>query len=89
MIASKAETTSSISSVETGNGLPVSMVSAKASSSTASELTCGKGLNDVNLARVLAGFHFFNSDLEGSHLVGRRVGRYVAKHYFQPVHRHR
>ncbi len=45
-------------------------------------------INDVNLARVLAGFHFFNSDLEGSHLVAR-VGRYVAKHYFQPVHRHR
>ena len=46
-------------------------------------------VNDVNLARVLAGFHFFNSDLEGSHLVGRRVGRYVAKHYFRPVHGHR
>ena len=40
---------------------------------------------DVNLARVLAGFHFRNSDQEGSALVGRRVGRYVAEHFFQPV----
>ena len=34
--------------------------------------------------RVLAGFHFRNSDQEGSN-VGRAVGRYVAEHYFRPV----
>jgi hypothetical protein len=45
-----------------------------------------EAVRDVNLARVLAGFHFRNSDQEGSALVGRRVGRYVAEHYFQPVH---
>jgi hypothetical protein len=39
---------------------------------------------DVNLARVLAGFHFRNSDQEGSNL-GRHVARYVADHFFQPV----
>jgi hypothetical protein len=39
---------------------------------------------DVNLARVLAGFHFRNSDLEGSNL-GRHVARYVAEHLFQPL----
>jgi hypothetical protein len=41
-------------------------------------------VRDVDQARVLAGFHFFNSDLEGSQ-VGREVGRYVATHYFRPV----
>lgn len=40
-------------------------------------------VKDVNLARVLAGFHFRNSDQEGSNL-GRKVGRYVAEHFFQP-----
>jgi hypothetical protein len=41
-------------------------------------------VRDVDQARVLAGFHFFSSDLEGSQ-VGREVGRYVATHYFRPV----
>jgi hypothetical protein len=45
-------------------------------------------VRDVNQARVLAGFHFRNSDQEGAHL-GREVGRYVARHYFQPVRCHR
>ncbi len=41
-------------------------------------------VKDVDWARVLVGFHFRNSDLEGSNL-GRKVGRYVADHYFQRV----
>jgi hypothetical protein len=41
-------------------------------------------VEDVNTARVLVGFHFFSSDQQGSAL-GRNVGRYVARHYFQPV----
>jgi hypothetical protein len=41
-------------------------------------------VKDVNEARVLVGFHFRNSDQEGSNL-GRTIGRYVAEHYFQPV----
>jgi hypothetical protein len=41
-------------------------------------------VKDVNEARVLAGFHFRNSDQEGSNL-GRKVGGYVAEHLFQPV----
>jgi hypothetical protein len=41
-------------------------------------------VEDVDRARVLVGFHFRNSDLEGSAL-GRKVGRYVARNYFQPV----
>src|SRR5438477_8962951 len=41
-------------------------------------------VKDVNRARVLAGFHFRNSDQEGS-ILGRTVGRYVAEHYFQSV----
>jgi hypothetical protein len=39
---------------------------------------------EVNLARVLAGFHFRNSDLEGSNL-GRHVSRYVTDHFFRPL----
>ena len=42
------------------------------------------GVKDVDRARVLVGFHFFGSDLQGSAL-GRKVGRYVAGHDFQPV----
>jgi hypothetical protein len=41
-------------------------------------------VRDVDRARVLVGFHFLGSDLEGSAL-GRTVGRYVARHYFRPV----
>ena len=41
-------------------------------------------VKDVDLARVLVGFHFRNSDLQGSSL-GRKVGRYVAGRNFQPV----
>jgi hypothetical protein len=41
-------------------------------------------VRDVELARTLAGFHFRNSCLQGANL-GRTVGRYVEKHYFQPV----
>jgi hypothetical protein len=39
-------------------------------------------VDDVDAARVLVGFHFLNSDLHGSKL-GRRVGDYVADHYFR------
>ncbi len=41
-------------------------------------------VNDVNEARVLAGFHFRNSDQEGAHL-GRDVARFVATHLFHPI----
>ena len=40
-------------------------------------------VKDVDWARVLVGFHFRNSDLQGTTL-GRKVGRYVADNYFQP-----
>ena len=39
-------------------------------------------VDDVDAARVLVGFHFLNSDLQGSRL-GRKVGEYVADHYFR------
>jgi hypothetical protein len=38
-------------------------------------------VRDVNRARVLVGFHFLGSDLQGSAL-GGKVSRYVARHYF-------
>ncbi len=41
-------------------------------------------VKEVDWARVLVGFHFRNSDLQGSAL-GRKVGRYVADHLFQPA----
>jgi hypothetical protein len=41
-------------------------------------------VKDVNLARLLAGFPFRNSDLQGAGL-GRKVGDYVVQHLFQPV----
>lgn len=41
-------------------------------------------VKDVDWARVLVGFHFRNSDLQGSNL-GRKVGGYVVDHYFQPL----
>jgi hypothetical protein len=41
-------------------------------------------VTDVDAARVLVGFHFFSSDLEGSKL-GRKVGRYVSHHVFRPL----
>jgi hypothetical protein len=41
-------------------------------------------VRDVDWARVLVGFHFRSSDLQGSAL-GMRVGRYVVDHEFQPV----
>jgi hypothetical protein len=40
-------------------------------------------VKDVDWARVLVGFHFRNSDLQGTEL-GRKVGRYVADNFFLP-----
>jgi hypothetical protein len=48
----------------------------------------GAVVREVNAARVLVGFHFRNSDEEGSQL-GRRVAQYVVGHFFQPVGPHR
>ena len=43
-------------------------------------------VTEVNRARVLAGFHFRNSDEEGANL-GRHVGRYVVDNFFKPIRR--
>jgi hypothetical protein len=43
-----------------------------------------EAVKDVNQARVLVGFHFRNSDQEGSSL-GRKVGHYVVEHLFRPL----
>jgi hypothetical protein len=43
-----------------------------------------EAVRDVNWARVLVGFHFRNSDQEGSNL-GRSVSRYVVERFFQPL----
>jgi hypothetical protein len=41
-------------------------------------------VQEVDRARVWAGFHFRSSDQEGS-VLGRRVGRFVTRHFFQPL----
>jgi hypothetical protein len=41
-------------------------------------------VQEVNRARVWAGFHFRNSDQEGSTL-GRKVGRFVVRNFFRPL----
>jgi hypothetical protein len=41
-------------------------------------------VKEVDWARVLVGFHFRNSDLQGTAL-GRSVGRYAADNYLQPT----
>lgn len=41
-------------------------------------------VQEVDRARVWAGFHFRNSDQEGSTL-GRKVGRFVARNFFQQL----
>jgi hypothetical protein len=40
-------------------------------------------VKDVNQARVVVGFHFRSSDLQGSNL-GRKVARFVVDRFFQP-----
>jgi hypothetical protein len=45
-------------------------------------------VKDVDRARVLVGFHFLNSDEQGSNL-GRKVGRYIVHRHFQPLCRGR
>jgi hypothetical protein len=45
-------------------------------------------VREVNRARVWAGFHFWSSDQDGS-VLGRKVGRFVARTFFQPLHRGR
>jgi hypothetical protein len=42
-------------------------------------------VREVNLARVWAGFHFYDSDVEGAAL-GRKIGRLVAERLFRPLH---
>jgi hypothetical protein len=43
-----------------------------------------EAVRDVNRARVLAGFHFRNSDQEGTKL-GRKVGRFIVGRFFQAL----
>jgi hypothetical protein len=45
-------------------------------------------VSDVNLARVLVGFHFRDATIEGSAL-GREVARYVVRHEFRRSERER
>lgn len=43
-------------------------------------------VKDVDQARVLVGFHFRNSDLEGS-ILGRNVARFVLGRFSRPLTR--
>jgi hypothetical protein len=42
-------------------------------------------MNEVIDARVWGGIHFRTADVAGAH-IGAKVGRWMDKHYFQPVH---
>ena len=42
-------------------------------------------LDEIVRARVWAGLHYRTADLQ-ARLLGRNVVRYMAEHYFQPVH---
>ena len=42
-------------------------------------------LDEVIDARVWAGIHFRTADTQGA-LLGKKVARYLQRHYFQPVH---
>jgi hypothetical protein len=64
-------------------GVPFSLDS-RVTGTTREYTSFRDAVKDVNLARVLAGFHFRNSTREGSNL-GRAVGRYVAENLFQPL----
>jgi hypothetical protein len=41
-------------------------------------------IKDVGDARIYAGFHFRSACVHGG-VIGKKVGRFVAKHYFQPI----
>ena len=41
-------------------------------------------VDEVNNARVWAGFHFRHSQEDGSR-IGRKVGRFVVRNFFQPL----
>ncbi len=45
-------------------------------------------IDDTIEGRILNGFHFRTSDVQGAQL-GKNVAKWIDKHYFQPVHRHR
>jgi hypothetical protein len=42
-------------------------------------------LDEIVRARIWAGLHYRTADLQ-ARLLGRNVVRYMAEHYFQPVH---
>jgi hypothetical protein len=42
-------------------------------------------LDEIVRARVWAGLHYRTADLQ-ARLLGRNVVRYMAEHYFQPLH---
>lgn len=44
-------------------------------------------LNEITEARIWAGLHFRTADVQARNL-GRKVARYMAKHYFQPLDDH-
>jgi hypothetical protein len=45
-------------------------------------------VKDVVDARVWEGIHFRTADVQADKQIGKRVARWLDKHYFQPVHKH-
>ena len=41
-------------------------------------------LNEITDARIWAGLHFRTADIQ-ARILGRKIAKYMAKHYFQPL----
>jgi hypothetical protein len=65
--------------------VPTARMLAQVTDTTREYARFHEAVKDVNRVRVLAGFHFRNSDQEGSNL-GRQVARLVVGRLFQPLH---
>jgi len=63
--------------------LPVTLESVTTGTSITYDSTDDIG-KDINDARIYAGFHFRTACVHGS-LIGRKVAKYVARNYFQPI----
>ena len=44
-------------------------------------------LDEVVEARIWGGIHFRTADVQGT-VIGKKVAKYIRKHYFRPLHSH-
>jgi hypothetical protein len=51
---------------------------------TRSFTTFSQAIEEIKLARVYSGIHFFTADAQGA-VLGKRVAEFREQHYFEPV----